>query len=75
MCTADRGIVPWLYTKDGKHILPDFARPHQCHDFDSLLKWGKQREIRREDIPWQAGPGVQVFQADYFGIDTMPDDI
>lgn len=48
MCGADIGVVPWVWSSSPHHVTqPHFIRQHQCHDFETVRNWARDRQVER----------------------------
>ncbi|SMQ52375.1 unnamed protein product [Zymoseptoria tritici ST99CH_1A5] len=69
MCTADRGLVPWVHLSDKKHIIPDFNRPHQCRNWDVLSQWATAHQFTATEVSelvFTPRPGVMTYDVKFF---------
>ncbi|KJX93188.1 hypothetical protein TI39_contig4372g00002 [Zymoseptoria brevis] len=48
MCGADIGVVPWVWSSDPHFVTqPNFVRQHQCHDFEAVRNWARERQVKK----------------------------
>ncbi|KAL9597416.1 MAG: hypothetical protein Q9219_005169 [cf. Caloplaca sp. 3 TL-2023] len=48
MCHADVGVITHRFVKDYPRPYPDFNTGHQCRNFDSVLRWAKEKQWTAE---------------------------
>lgn len=46
MCDADVGLIPQLWIRDRSIPWPVFSTVHQCRDFDAVLDWVDEHQVR-----------------------------
>lgn len=46
MCAADTGVSFYQWDEFSGHLMPDFARPRQCRNFESVRKFVEQRQLK-----------------------------
>lgn len=54
MCTADVGLVSYVWVKDAEIPTADFNTAHKCKNFDAIRDWMKNHQILEqgpEDYP------------------------
>lgn len=50
MCHADVDLFTYNWVGGQTHPYPDFVANHQCRDFDSIIKWTKERQMDVEHM-------------------------
>ena len=44
-CTADIGVVAFLWRDEDGALMPDFEREHKCHDHKAVISWYKENAL------------------------------
>lgn len=68
MCTADIEALPWLWVGKTGFRMPDFARPHQCHDFEAVRSWAEEHQVPEwvSDIEFKPPIDAVTYERDFF---------
>ncbi|KAL8832369.1 MAG: hypothetical protein Q9170_004905 [Blastenia crenularia] len=61
MCHADVGVVTYKWVAGRSRPYPDFNTWHQCRDFQEVLQWVKDKQLKEEKggppVGWKYAPG------------------
>ena len=69
MCHADVGVITHNWVKDYPRPYPDFNTWHQCRDFENVLQWAKDHEMKGPPFgpsvhhKWSPEPGARIFDS------------
>lgn len=44
MCTADIGLVSFVWVEGQPGAVADFSTKHRCKDFDAIKEWTKEKQ-------------------------------
>ncbi|KAK4615072.1 hypothetical protein CLAFUR0_08698 [Fulvia fulva] len=68
LCTADIGIVPFLWRTAEGDVMPDFGREHKCYDHKSVIAWYEKHGVpeNQSDIVVIPPPEAILHPADEF---------
>ncbi|KAH8881865.1 hypothetical protein GQ53DRAFT_621486, partial [Thozetella sp. PMI_491] len=61
MCHSDVGVITHIWSEDTPVPNPDFAINRQCRDFDALMQWRDNTDLKHSSskfINYTAPPGV-----------------
>jgi len=48
MCTADVGLVSFVWVKSQNGPVADLSTKHRCRDFEAIRDWASERQVTGE---------------------------
>lgn len=49
MCHADVGMITHRWVKHYPRPYPDFSTWHQCRNFENVLRWTQDKQLKEEE--------------------------